>query len=66
MSWNYSNDSGRVAPPVHPQTDERTSGPPPSTHPPVTSEVTKPPRRPESPASTVSSRHVPSKRHKSR
>lgn len=66
MSWGYSNESGRVAPPAHSQADERTTGPAPSTHPPVTSEVAKPPRRPDSPASTVSSRHVPSKRHKSR
>lgn len=55
MSWGYSSEGSRVAPPAHSQADERTTGPSQSTHPPVTSEVTKPPRRPGSP-----------KRHKSR
>lgn len=64
--WNYHHPEGRYAPPVHAD-EERPSIPSPVVHtPPSESGPNKPPRRAESPASSVSSRHLISKRRRSR
>jgi hypothetical protein len=63
--WGYPNE-GRYAPPAHSEVDERPSIPPTTPHPPNSESSSKGLRRPESPASSVSSRHLTSKRHRSR
>jgi hypothetical protein len=64
-SWNYHHE-GRYAPPVHSEVDERPAASPIVTHTPPSESSAKGPRRPESPASSVSSRHLISKRRRSR